>query len=179
MCWDVCFFADICLVLVYNIIVVQIEQTGNYQKRICAVLMLSLLLVGMIRTTASAADYVDKIFSFYISNTYDETDPYTKYTTSSVYIHVTDARTNFVNVQAWGYYQNSGWVNRTVGTTARVPVAALPNSDSAKTRIRAALLENNNNQPMSVKLRFTVNSEPTVVVGVWSPDCKGNYPAAN
>ncbi len=146
------------------------------RKKLYTMIMLASLLVGVFGTSAFAADYVDKPFSFYVSTTYRDTSAYTKYTDSSVYIHVTEGSTSYVKVQALGYYSGQ-WINRTVGTTANVPVSA--DGSSGKSRIRAALLENNNGQPLTVKLRFPVNSQPTVVGGVWSPDCLGSYPAVN
>lgn len=149
------------------------------KKRKAAILM-ALMMVGMSATNVNAAtvknvpDYADKPISFYVDQV-RSTSNYTKGTDSSVYLHVTDAGIDFVKVQAYGYI-NSAWVNKTVGTTATVPTGPY---DSAKRRIRAGILEANNYNATTVHLTFPVNAVDTRVVGKWSPDCKGNYPAAN
>ena len=144
------------------------------KKKMGVIALLALLLVGG-TTNTYAADYKDKIFSFYVDTKAEITDSYTKYTDSSVYVHVTDGRTNYAKVQTWGYIDGK-WVNKTIGTTASVPIGQY---DSAKSRVRNLIVESNNNQATTMRLRFPINSEPTVVVGVWSPDCAGSYTYVN
>lgn len=144
-------------------------------KKIFTLGLVALLSLGTLATTASAADYKDKAFSFYVDKKTKETESYTKYEKSSVYIHITEGSLDYARVQAYGYI-NGKWQNKTVGTTAFVPVGP---DKSAKSRIRTTIIESTNGAATSVKLKFPKNEYASIVGGVWSPDCAGNYPAVN
>ena len=132
---------------------------------------------GMVHTYAANGDYVDKPFSFYVDGLPEIIEPRMKYTSTSIYVRVDNAPTDFVSVQVHAFIGNY-WTNKAVGTTARVPRS--PEIPSATGyRVRAAVLESNNYNPTKVRLCFPDTSPSGTVQGYWSPDCKGNYPAVN
>ncbi len=132
---------------------------------------------GIAHTYAANPDYKDEKFSFFVDGAPNAITPRMKGTSSSVYVKISNAPGDFASVQAQGWIGNR-WLNKTVGTTARVPRS--PEIPSATGyRVRASLLESNNYNATSVRLYFPDTSPSGTVQGLWSPDCLGNYPAVN
>lgn len=147
------------------------------RRKLRAILLTMIAAVNILGTVnvfaAPAGDYQDKIFSFYISSYGKErdTDSYPKYNTSSVYIYLTDSETDYAKVQAYGKI-NGAWSNETVGTRKYGIVTI------GKQRLRTNIVEHGGSGTYT-KLHFCYYIEPTVNIGVWSPDCAGSYPAVN
>lgn len=133
--------------------------------------MAGVLLAGSFETTVLAAggDYEDEVFSFYVDST-KETRPRTKYTTTSVYVYLTESDTGFAKVMTEGYINNQ-WVNKTMNNYAILP-------RGYKRRVKNTILETTKAETL-VRLSFPLYISATPVGGLWSPDCAGNYEAAN
>lgn len=123
-------------------------------------------------TVKAAGDYEDKPFSFYIdgSGQYrDETANYAKYNTSSIYVYLTDTETGYARVEGRGFI-GGRWSNETVGGVATLTLG--------QQRVRTNIVEHGGSGTQT-KLHFNYYMSHSVNVGCWSPDCAGNYPAAN
>lgn len=145
------------------------------RKKVLAMLTAGLMTMGALATPVMAANTTDTSFYFTVTNSYKYTAAREKTNTSSTYVKLERAPASYVYCDVQGYrpindsYGSNVWMDETVGGKA-VTLSV------GQWRVRQNVYEHGGRSARLKFQRFTIEG---IASGLWSPDCAGDYPAAN
>lgn len=144
------------------------------RKKVLAMLTAGLMTMGALATPVMAANTTDTSFYFTVTNSYKYTSAREKTDTSSTYVKLERVPVTYVYCDVQGYRPSDStgtniWVDETVGGKA-VTISV------GQWRVRQNVYEHGGR---SARLKFQRFTKDGIASGLWSPDCAGDYPAAN